>query len=96
MVLFIVGLCCACFVRLLELGKETSVVFREQPQIVDTVEQIGDTFHADTKGEAAIYVRINTAIFQNGGVHHAAAQDFHPPQMVQAMSISAEGSVKGK
>lgn len=63
----------------LELGKESPVVFREQSQIVDSVEQVGNTFHADSEGEAAVYVRVNAAVFQDRRIYHAAAQDFHPP-----------------
>ena len=91
----------------LELFQETGVVFREHAQILHLVFQIGDTFDAHAEGISRIDAAVYAVGFEHGRVYHAASENFHPsvclqkeqpfpPQMLQLMSISAEGSVKGK
>lgn len=61
-----------------ELEKETTVVFREQAQVLDLILQVGDTLYTHAKGEACIFLAVNAACLKHVGIHHAAAENLYP------------------
>ena len=61
-----------------ELLQEPFVVLEDQPQVADLEVAHGEAFQTHAEGEAGILVRINAAVAQHLGVHHAGAQHFDP------------------
>ena len=61
-----------------ELPEETNIIFKQQADISDFIEAECLAFYTHTEGETAVFGRIYAAHFENGGVHHTAAQNFEP------------------
>ena len=91
----------------LELFQETGIVFREHAQILHLVFQIGDTFDTHAESISCIDAAVMPLASSTAGstmphprisTHPVCLQKEQPspPQMLQLMSISADGSVKGK
>ena len=70
--------------------QESHIVLKQQSDIVDTVLQHRDPLNTDTECDAGVDVRVNSAVLQNLGMDHAAAEHFNPAGMLaQAAALSA-------
>src|SRR5690606_28759866 len=61
-----------------ELLQETHVVLPVKPQVRHPIDELGDALHTHAEGKATVHGRIDAAVGQHGGIHHAAAHDLHP------------------
>lgn len=59
-----------------ELVQEAHVVFEEKAYVGDVVQTHGLPFNAHAEGKPRIAFRVNAAVFQHLGVHHAASKNF--------------------
>src|SRR5262245_43865540 len=60
------------------VGEPAHIRLEERPQVRHAVFEHGDPVDPQAPGEALVFVRIEPAIVQHGGMDHAAAEDFHP------------------
>lgn len=63
---------------LLKLFQKPDVIFIEQPEIIDAVFSHHKALEAHTKGKTAVNLRVDAAVCQNLGMHHAAAPKLNP------------------
>ena len=90
-----------------EPGQEAHVVLDEGAHVLDPVTHDRDTVDAEPEGEARPDLGIDAGRLEHRRVDEPAAAELdpadpgtgpatHPPQIVQEMSNSADGSVNGK
>ena len=60
------------------MGEPAHVRFEEGAQIRHAVFEHGDAVDPHAPGESLIFIRIEAAVAQHVGMHHAAAEDLHP------------------
>ena len=61
-----------------KLVEETAVVLGEEAQVLDLIFEVRDTLDTHAECEAGIFLGVDTACFEDVGVHHAATEDFDP------------------
>ena len=79
--------------RSAELPQEPDVVFEEQADVFYSIFEQGDAFDAHAEGEAGVFLAVDADIFEDVGVHHAAAEDLQPAGMLA--QVAAFASAKG-
>lgn len=91
----------------LKLFEEACIVLGEKAKVVDSIFEVSDTLDTHTESITCIHIGIDVARSEVVRINHSTAEDLYPPvclqklqplppQMVQEISISALGSVKGK
>ena len=78
-----------------KLLQKPYVILREQPQVIHPVFQHGRSFDPHTKGEARVFIRINAAVAQYIGMHHATAEDLHPTGFLTDITAAAAADKTG-
>ncbi len=74
---------------LLELLKETQIIFPEITDVIDPVSQHGDPLGAKAEGEPGVTLRVIATIEQDDRMDHAAAADFQPAAPANITSFTA-------
>ena len=59
--------------RAAELPEEANIIFAEEAQVIDTVQQHGNAFDTHPKCIARVLIAVDATIFQDFGMHHATA-----------------------
>src|SRR3982751_4583934 len=72
-----------------KLPEESYVILRGQPEVVDPVFQLTDTFNTHTECEAGVFVGVDAEVLQHFRMDHAAAQDLNPSRMFTNVAAAA-------
>lgn len=73
-----------------EFFEETDVVLGEKTEVFDAVFEVGYALDTHTESKTGIFLGVDAACFKHGGVHHAAAEDFHPARtLAEGTSLAA-------
>src|SRR5579863_8512425 len=62
-----------------ELAQKGEMVLIEASDVRDAVLEHGDPFDSQAEGESRVRFRIDPAVLEHPGMHHAAAEDLDPP-----------------
>ena len=66
---------------LIELLEETKIIFEKQAQIIYSVSQHRQSFHAHAEGKPDKLFAIDSYVLENVRMYHATTQDFQPACM---------------
>lgn len=66
----------------LEFVEEAHVILAEHAQVLDHIFQVGNAFHTQAEGIAAIDLAVNAAGLKHGRIHHTATQNLDPTRVL--------------
>ena len=85
----------ALFRGCLELLQETDIVLEIEADVIGTVLEHGHAFDSEAEGETAVFGTVDTAVFQDVGIHHAAAENLDPTGVFAKVAACAAADVAG-
>ena len=78
-----------------KFAQEADVVLREHAEVADAIFQVGDALHTHAKGIAAVGLAVDAALFEDVGIHHAAAQNLYPSGVLAEATAFATADEAG-
>ena len=85
----------ALFSRSFELLQEADVVLEIEADVVGAVFEHGHALNAESESEPAVFGAVDAAVFEDVGIHHAAAKNFHPPGVFAKVAAGSPADIAG-